>query len=257
MLKRLTQVCKDQLSLNVNWDGSEGLGLFRKWWSQNLNSLNVNRFSLRPMVISLILFCNCSSFLIKEGRPEKEGASEILNSLPPLDTIGPELLTADFVKARVRQKLKAFKAEFNISHKQAVYFISTDLYMKANDLSIQNKSILSALLFERLVELNPYDHYLKKRLGVELIRTGQVQKARPLFEKLFSLKEYKKEVFIGLILGGIYVTKGDLIQAEKTYIALLKNNPRNAEGCIILAKLYDDQGKEKKVYQQLSECERK
>ncbi len=141
----------------------------------------------------------------------------------------------------------------------AVQFLATDLFLKANDLSVRGEAKAAAFLFGQMVSILPGDDYLKRRYAVELVKTGDFKTARPLVQHMFQQAlnqnggEDKK---LGLILAGIHTFRGEWDEARTVYRKLLKKYPGNSGLCIPLANLHQKQKNYRRAEAVLGQCQR-
>ncbi|MBI2519333.1 MAG: tetratricopeptide repeat protein [Bdellovibrio sp.] len=135
------------------------------------------------------------------------------------------------------KRLDVLVAESKKAGGPGIQFLSTDLFLKANDSSIRGDARTAAFLFKYVMELNPEDAYIQKKYAIEMIRLGELVEAKDVLEKLFARPKQEDEN-VGLILGGVYTTMENDPQAQQTYKKLMTMFPKSEEACVFLAKSY-------------------
>lgn len=139
---------------------------------------------------------------------------------------------------------------------RASEFLATDLFIKANDASIRGDYQTATQIFRYIVELQPKDNYLKRKLSIELIRIGELKEAENILETVFAESHYKDDS-IGLILAGVYAALEKPTLAKETYQKIINTSPEAEEACLFLAKSYAGEKKYKEAHALLSKCEKK
>ncbi len=206
-------------------------------------------FKILTYFLFLVTFCSCSTLLKHFPRTNKNklestrGAGSQASS-----TLAPEQLTKHLEK-----QMEVLRKQAQEAGPEAVKFLATDLFIKANDVSMRGDSLSAAFLFHQIVQLVPNDEYVKKKYAIELVRMGKLKKAKPYFIRFFK-KEYRKDEAVGLVLGGIHTSLGEMVQAKRVYRKLLKAHPKSEEACVFLAKLYGSEKKYQKAEALLSRC---
>ena len=108
---------------------------------------------------------------------------------------------------------------------EAIEFLASDLFLKANDSSMRGDSHTAAYLYKQLLELKPNDYYVRKKYAVELIRLGSLIEAKLVLGDLLKESDYKEET-LGLILGGVHTALNETNEAQTTRGAcLLRHAP--------------------------------
>lgn len=136
---------------------------------------------------------------------------------------------------------------------EAIEFLASDLFLKANDSSMRGDSHTAAYLYKQLLELKPGDYYVRKKYAVELIRLGSLVEAKLVLGDLLKESKYKEET-LGLILGGVLTALNDISDAQDVYKKVLKKHPKSEEACVFLAKSYTLEKKYKKAHGLLGKC---
>lgn len=151
------------------------------------------------------------------------------------------------------QKLQMFVEKAKASPETRM-FLATDLFLKANMSLMQGDFTTANVLFSFLSELVPEDDFVQKKYAVSLIRTGDLEKAEGVLEKLFERSRDEK---VGLILGGVYTGLDRENEARKIYKDLLAVNDKNEDACIYLSKSYAIHKETKKAVDLLKGCAKK
>ncbi|MDC1174039.1 tetratricopeptide repeat protein [Bacteriovoracaceae bacterium] len=157
---------------------------------------------------------------------------------------------------KVDQQMADLAKEAKDRGEDAVTYLATDLFIKANDASMRGDHHTAVFLFKHIMALKPKDFYLKKKYAVELIRLGQFEKAKEPLEKVLKNSKHTDEG-IGLILGGVYTALENQKEARSVYRKILKTNPKSEESCVFLSKSYGIEKNYKKAYSLLNACEKR
>jgi tetratricopeptide (TPR) repeat protein len=139
---------------------------------------------------------------------------------------------------------------------RATEFLATDLYIKGNDASIRGDYQTAAQIFRYVVELEPKDTYLKRKLSIELIRIGELKEAEKILETVF-VESKNKDDSIGLILAGVYAALEKPLLARATYQKIINTSADPEEACLFLAKSYAMEKKYNEAHTLLAKCEKK
>lgn len=139
---------------------------------------------------------------------------------------------------------------------KAPEYLATDLFIKGNDASMRGDFQTAAKIFKSVVELQPEDNYLKRKLAFELIRSGELKEAEKLLEGVFK-KSNSKDETVGLILGSVYTTLEKNKEAKAVYQRLLAVNPDSEEACLYLARTYVAEKLFKEVHSLMDGCEKR
>ena len=204
--------------------------------------------------LKITLFCGIWAVLCSCAH--KQSLKKGPTPLPKATKPSPPALS---LQKQLEKSMQALHQKAAAEGPHAVQFLATDLFLKANDLSIRGDAKAAAFLFRQIMLMLPSDEYIKKRYAMELVRTGELEKAkshvRKLFEKTFKAQKPGNKK-LGLILAGIYTSQGESKAAGKVYRKLLGREPGNAGFCIPLANLYRDQKDYQKAKTQLDRCEK-
>ena len=139
---------------------------------------------------------------------------------------------------------------------KASEFLATDLFIKGNDASIRGDYQTASQIFKYVVELQPQDNYLKRKLSIELIRIGELKEAQGILEAVFAESHYKDDS-IGLILAGVYAALEKPELARTTYQKIINTSADAEEACLFLAKSYAAEKKYNEAHILLASCEKK
>ncbi len=134
-------------------------------------------------------------------------------------------------------------------------YLSTDLFLKGNMAMMSGDHVTAAMLFEHVHELVPTDAFVAKKLSVNLIRLGELEKAEKVLSGVY-VASGKKDEKVGLILAGIYGGLGEEKKAVATYEEILAKNPKNEDACVFLSKAYAIDKQETKAIKKLETCSR-
>ncbi|HAZ13969.1 MAG: hypothetical protein A2X86_17475 [Bdellovibrionales bacterium GWA2_49_15] len=154
------------------------------------------------------------------------------------------------------KRLDVLVAESKKAGGPGIQYLSTDLFLKANDSSIRGDARTAAFLLRYVMELNPEDAYIQKKYAIEMIRLGELADAKVVLEKLFSRTKQEDEN-VGLILGGVYTTMEKEPQAQQTYRKLMTLFPKSEEACVFLAKSLATDKKFEEANNLLDSCQKK
>lgn len=152
--------------------------------------------------------------------------------------------------------LKGMVAQAKSLGGRATEFLATDLFIKGNDASIRGDYQTATQLFRYVVELEPNDNYLKRKLSIELIRIGEIKEAEKILETVFA-ESHNKDDSIGLILAGVYAALEKPEQARITYQKIINTSADAEEACLFLAKSYSAEKKYNEAHALLAKCEKK
>ena len=100
--------------------------------------------------------------------------------------VDDEQLKNSLEKAEIR--LEELVTEAKKAGSGAVTFLSSDLFIKANDASIRGDNTTAALLFKYVHMLVPKDNWVKRKYAVELIRIGDLELSEKILAEIFQLE---------------------------------------------------------------------
>lgn len=136
----------------------------------------------------------------------------------------------------------------------AIRFLSTDLFIKANDASLRGESQLASYLYKNLLKLTPNDLYVQKKYAVELIRIGDLKKSLEFLKEVYE--QDPKDESVGLVYAGVLTVVGNRKEARETYSRLIELNKENEEACVFLAKSYSLDNMYNDAFSQLRTCQK-
>ena len=201
----------------------------------------MNKKVLVPLLLMLAI-TSCAHKTTEEKSQQEEVAQA-----KPLDE--------KVLKAEVEKQLQALSEQAIKGGPEAVEYLSSDLFLKANDAALRDDPQTSSMLLKYVHLMNPKDAYVHKRYAVELIRSGALAEAEPHLKQLYKNSKGKEEA-LGLVLGGVYTAldRGD--DAKKSYADVLVHNPKSEEACLFLAKAYAVDEKIKTAQDLLVKCQK-
>lgn len=140
------------------------------------------------------------------------------------------------------------------ANQSTVNYLATDLFLKANMSLLEGDYATATVLFKHVVSLVPNDDFLQKKYAISLIRTGDLQEAQVVLERLYQKSKDEK---VGLILAGVYTGVDQEEHARRIYRQLLSANPRNEDACIFLSKSLAMSKETGEALKQLKSCSEK
>lgn len=152
--------------------------------------------------------------------------------------------------------LKEMVAKAKAVGGRAPEYLATDLFIKGNDASIRGDYQTAVQIFRHVVELEPNDIFLKRKLSIELIRVGEIKEAEKILVEVFT-KSNNKDDSIGLILAGVYAALEKPVLARATYQKIINTSEDIEEACLFLAKSYAVEKKYNEAHALLGKCEKK
>lgn len=133
-------------------------------------------------------------------------------------------------------------------------YLSTELYLKANDLQARGDLRTSVFIMSYVYQMNPEDKFVQRKLAVDLIRLNELERAVALLEKL---KADGPDEVMDLIYAGVLTAQGRNDDARSVYKEVLSDFPDSEEACIFLAKSYAATAEQDKARSLLLECEQR
>ena len=137
--------------------------------------------------------------------------------------------------AKLTIKLKKLMSKAKEAGPESVQFLGSDIYLKASAASMQGDSQTAGFLFENLVKLYPEDEYIKTRFAVEMVRQGQLAKAKTILIEI-EKNGKKHNPKVSLLLGAIYSSENKHLEAVKLYKKIVNSDPKNLDACLLLVK---------------------
>lgn len=129
-----------------------------------------------------------------------------------------------------------------------------DLFLRASHASLRGNFSVSVPAWEEILSLGEKDPFIAKKYAVDLIRSGQLEKAKKILEDFYNDSK-TPDPNVGLVLAGFYLSNGQKEKARKIYqdVGLKMEGP---EACILLAKTYADEKNYSKAESTLSNCKK-
>jgi tetratricopeptide (TPR) repeat protein len=137
----------------------------------------------------------------------------------------------------------------------AVTYLANDLFLKADAASRMGDTKSSLFLYQQLLKIEKQDLFIQKKLGVELIKSGQFTEAKDLFMQIIKASPEDENALF--ILAGVYIALDESPKANQLYQKILVINPKNSEACLFLAKSYFEKEDIKNAHQKLNDCQKK
>lgn len=210
------------------------------------------KYFVQTLILLNFLLLGCSSL---QKDQESANSVEKLTGKDISDEASEEQKKQHILQAfkaldlRMKNMIEAAKK----GGEDAVEFLASDLFFKANDSSMRGDSHTASYLYKQLVELKPNDDFLKRKFAIELIRLGSYEEAKVVLIELLEKTKYEEET-LGLILGGVNTALNANDEAQSVYQKVLKRHPASEEACVFLAKSYTLEKKYKKAHGLLSKC---
>ncbi|EQC51952.1 tetratricopeptide repeat protein [Bacteriovorax sp. DB6_IX] len=208
----------------------------------------MNRFT--PLFVMTLAFAVSCSSVQKSPEAIKQKLSE--KRVEEIDSYQAALKA----KANVESRLGSVTDEAIAAGPEAMRYLSTDLFFKANDASLKGDSYSASIIFKYIVKLNPNDIYIRKKYAVELIKSNQLVKAKDELVFLVSNskdKDLKEKA--NLLLAGVYSALKNKSKSIKLYKAIVDQTKGEIpEACIFLSKAYVAENKYKRAFSVLDFC---
>ena len=201
--------------------------------------MRILKFSLLSILLTIM---SCSQMPI--GEKNASDAPKVIGFNPNAE-LG---ITGKELKEQVASALK--------SGGKAPEYLATDLFIKGNDASIRGDFQTASQIFKSVVELQPHDAYLKKKLAYEMIRGGEVKEAEKILESVFKESNFKDDG-VGLILASVYSSLEKPKEARAVYTRLLTMDPDSEEACLYLSRSYVAEKMFKEAHALLASCEKR
>lgn len=195
--------------------------------------------TLLPFLLVSSLLTSCA--LVRQ-QPQKIQLSDL--SAEQVEQINREALA--IASKRLEEMVVQAK-----SNQSTVNYLATDLFLKGNMSLLDGDYTTAAVLFKHLVTLVPEDQFLQKKYAVSLIRSGNLEEAKVVLEKLYNID---KEERVGLILAGVFTSLDLEKDARKVYRQILAKNPKNEDACVFLGKSLAIGKQPKTAVKQLTTC---
>jgi tetratricopeptide (TPR) repeat protein len=181
------------------------------------------------IIILTISLIGCSSTKKKSQAPKKVSAEENLS----------EIISAIKEKGGPMER-----------------FVIDDMYLKASHASIRGDVKTAIIYWEKIQLLKSDDAFINKKYAVDLIRSGNLVKAKMVLEKIDKESMPNRDGNLAMVLAGLYVSTGEKDKAKNLYKYLVEKQ-NNSEACIFLGRFYAEEKKYKKANKILLDCENK
>lgn len=195
-----------------------------------------NQCNLLVLSVLVSVLCSCAQMA------KKEQANVV------------DEVTAQNTEKAITERMDQLVRDATAKGEQAVQFLASDLFIKAADAGLRGDSKAAAYILKFVYDLKPNDSYVAKKYAVELIRSGQLNEANIILEKLH--KDLPKDTTISLILAGVATALDDANSAQKIYKEILVYEPSNEEACVFLSKSLALRKEYKKAVSLLNKCEK-
>ncbi len=163
--------------------------------------------------------------------------------------------SAIIAKEKIEQHLGSIVEEALRTGDEAVNYLSSDLFLKANDASLKGDSFSASIIFKAIVRLKPEDLYLRKRFAVELIKSNQLEDAKEHLSYLIKNGDSELAIKAKLLLAGIYSAMNNSEKSISLYKEIVaKKGGDLPEACAFLSKAYSRDGKFKRAFSVLDYC---
>jgi tetratricopeptide (TPR) repeat protein len=207
----------------------------------------MNRFT--PIfVITFLIFAGCAS---SQNQPEALKKNLSQKRVKEIDSYQQALKA----KANVEKRLDQVTDEAIASGPEAIKYLSTDLFFKANDASLKGDSYSASIIFKYIVKLNKKDIYVRKKYAVELIKSNQLAKAKDELVYLISNSDAELKQKAKLLLAGVYSALKNKRKSNALYKEIVdKTKGTVPEACIFLSKSYVADSKFKRAFSVLDFC---
>lgn len=207
---------------------------------------------LKSLPLVALLFSSCSLSKVVTSGPDgtRESVSQGVGSNFN-DIIKSEEKSREDVVKQFEQIVANAQAE----GPEAIKYLSSDLFLKANDASLNGDSTSAVVLLKIIVSMNQEDLYLRKRLAVELIKANFLEESKQELEYLIKKGDDDLSVKAKLLLAGVFsaLKNGDkAIELYRDIIA--KKGGEMPDACAFLAKAYSANEKYKRAFSTLDYC---
>lgn len=161
-------------------------------------------------------------------------------------------------KQRIEQSLDDITNQAIEAGESAVSYLSSDLFLKANDAALKGDPVTAVLIYKYIVKMKPNDIYLRKKYAVELIKANRLREAQKQLVFLINSQDSELAVKAKLLLAGVYTALNQKEKAIENYREIvLKKGGDIPEACIFLSKSYVSVEKFKRAYSVLDFCSKK
>ncbi|MBL7665976.1 MAG: tetratricopeptide repeat protein [Bacteriovoracaceae bacterium] len=211
---------------------------------------NIKQILIYSLCFAQIFVLGCANILTQSDDAKKPTAEEVQTAEAATTEENNQKIIEE-VSGKIQELAKAAKA----SGPEAVQFLASDLFLKANSSQLEEDYVTANFLYQHLLELVPDEVYLHKKYAISLIKSGDLKTAEASL--LYVHKHDPEDKKMGLILAGVQSSLGKLKEAEKIYVSILKTEPNNKDACLFLSKVYTLDGKIEKAHNLLSDCQKR
>jgi tetratricopeptide (TPR) repeat protein len=139
---------------------------------------------------------------------------------------------------------------------QSPDILATEFFIKGNDASSHGDFKTAVKFFRDMIALQPQNNYIKSKLAIELIRSGELSEAEKILETLISESQILDEP-LRAILAGLYVALEKPDKARILYNEILTKGTDIEEACIFFAKYFSNKNRYSQAHAVLAKCEQK
>lgn len=194
--------------------------------------------TLKVTVLSALLI-SCSSLETSKEKSEKNITLKDSKKYSKKIKNGPSDEEVLMAMEAAEKRLEEVVIEAHKTGSNAIKFLSTNLFLKANEASKAGDYSSSSLIYKYVLKLKPEDAYVALKYGVDLIRVGKVTEAEEVLKKYYPDSGVYEEKF-GMLIAGINTSFQKFNEAQKIYKSLVKKYPKNIEACIFLSRSYSE-----------------
>lgn len=206
---------------------------------------------VKYLPVFVVFLTSCS--LINTQQNEVKNTTQIKAPEPVLESSS----VVDATKARediINQFDKIVK-NAQAEGPEAISYLSSDLFLKANDASLNGDSVSAVVLLKIIVSMNKEDLYLRKRLAVELIKANYLDESKAELEYLIKNGDEELSIKAKLLLAGVYSALKNGQKAIDLYKEIIaKKGGDIPDACAFLAKAYSANNKFKRAFSTLDFC---
>ncbi|EQC47233.1 tetratricopeptide repeat protein [Bacteriovorax sp. Seq25_V] len=207
------------------------------------------KISPKILLLLLLIITSCAQKQI-----EKPVSVETVVKSSPSEEV-KNMESAVLAKEKIEQHLSSIVEEALRTGDEAVNYLSSDLFLKANDASLKGDAFSASIIFKAIVRLKPEDLYLRKRFAVELIKSNQLEDAKEHLDYLIGHGDAELAIKAKLLLAGIYSAMNNTDKSIALYKEIVaKKGGELPEACAFLSKAYSRDGKFKRAFSVLDYC---
>ncbi len=142
---------------------------------------------------------------------------------------------------------------------EAKTYLASELFLKAQDLSATGLGPQALNYYRMAYELSSEDSYLLKKYTVEMIKSGDLEKAKEHLEAKFDKQKNvaQDREGIAILLAGVYAALDKGEKARSIYEKIIKESEDFQEACVFLARNLANEKKFKEGQGILDKCIKK